>query len=437
MALKDSKDKLIHFICSEMPRQFNASDMAERTQQEQHHLPESLVKSESSLLSSYLQAFNFVELRLDNVLEMGSELPPDIYRCVNVRTLSLKNNFLRRISPEIGKMCKLERLFLTNNQLDNKSIPFTIAFCGSLSEVYLDNNLLDALPCILLRVRALDRVHRHGNHNYFKDTFMFYHTDINDRVLEIPGTKTNTLLSLQALAGNKVLTTRRNFYSDPTIPPRIKGQLTTLADTIELCDKCSDVLAHTHPRYRVFTFKNPYLGNTCVPFQHTACTAQCAHAIEVPARREQLNSARQQDWEYQQYIRESQLYLEDMERGSYFNSPGMIWTDTLRSKASRRSSTGSKSGLLSPVGPRSSSTTVTPLGVTGTRSGRVGSGGVGATSGGGTVSGGSCRTMSRSALATGGGSSSGSQTGLALLAATSRSNSSGSLRPAVNTCGIF
>jgi len=32
----------------------------------------------------------------------------------------------------------------------------------------LDHNLLDALPSVLLSVKTLKTVHRHGNHNYFK-----------------------------------------------------------------------------------------------------------------------------------------------------------------------------------------------------------------------------------------------------------------------------
>lgn len=34
---------------------------------------------------------------------------------------------------------------------------------------------------------ALRTVHRHGNHNYFKATFMWYHTDVNERILPEPG----------------------------------------------------------------------------------------------------------------------------------------------------------------------------------------------------------------------------------------------------------
>ena len=59
--------------------------------------------------------------------------------------------------------------------------------CRNLTELYIDNNLLDALPGIFLKINSLERVHRHGNHNYFKATFMWYHTDVNDRILECQG----------------------------------------------------------------------------------------------------------------------------------------------------------------------------------------------------------------------------------------------------------
>ncbi len=32
-------------------------------------------------------------------------------------------------------------------------------------------------------ISCAEQVYRHGNHNYFKATFMFYHTDIYDRIL--------------------------------------------------------------------------------------------------------------------------------------------------------------------------------------------------------------------------------------------------------------
>ena len=56
----------------------------------------------------------------------------------------------------------------------------------------------------------------------------------------------------------------------------------------------------------MFTFKNPYLGNTCVPFQHWACSRACAEAIEIPAHLEQMRAAEIMDEEYDHYIQEIQ-----------------------------------------------------------------------------------------------------------------------------------
>ena len=119
ITLKESKDKLIHFIRSELPKR----------KEEAFHLQKPFIST--SFLSSYLSSFNFVEMYLDSIFRIGevSSLPRELFQCCNVKTLSLRNNFLDTLPPDIGRLGKLERLFLTNNKLQNKSIPFTIAFC--------------------------------------------------------------------------------------------------------------------------------------------------------------------------------------------------------------------------------------------------------------------------------------------------------------------
>ena len=121
ITLKESKDKLIHFIRSELPKRKDDVQLI-GSQKPIHNV---------SFLSSYLSAFNFVEMNLDNVFRFGdvTYLPKEIFRCINLKTLSLRHNFLDSVPPDIGRLWKLERLFLTNNKLQNKSIPFTIAFC--------------------------------------------------------------------------------------------------------------------------------------------------------------------------------------------------------------------------------------------------------------------------------------------------------------------
>merc|ERR550519_2640557 len=311
ITLKESKDKLIHFIRSELPKRKDAIPLP--GSQKPIHA--------NSFLSSYLSAFNFVEMNLDNVFRFGdvTHLPRELFRCINLKTLSLRHNFLDTVPPDIGRLYKLERLFLTNNKLQNKSIPFTIAFCMNLTELYIDNNLLDALPGILLSITSLERVHRHGNHNYFKATFMWYHTDVNDRILECPGTsesqgRRHNPKTLQYLSSLAVIASKLNFYQSPHIPSRIKNYISNLCEFHDLCSNCGVARPYTAAGFKVFTFKNPYLGNTCVPFQHWACSRRCSQEVEVPARAEQLVSAKEQDRLYERYVRESISRLKPSQR---------------------------------------------------------------------------------------------------------------------------
>jgi Leucine-rich repeat (LRR) protein len=130
-----------------------------------------------NLLSSYLSTYNFTELHLDCLYRGPGDiipLPKEIFTfCVNVKLLSLKNNYLESLPADIGRMSNLQKLYLTNNRLQNRGIPYTLQFLKKLNELYLDNNLLDALPSFLLAMKSLHTVHRHGNHNYFKSTFMW------------------------------------------------------------------------------------------------------------------------------------------------------------------------------------------------------------------------------------------------------------------------
>lgn len=129
-----------------------------------------------NLLSTYLSTYNFTELHLDCLYRGPGDiipLPKEIFTCVNAKVLSLKNNYLESLPADVGRMSKLRKLYLTNNRIQNSGIPYTLQFLKELRDLYLDNNLLDALPSFLLSMSSLQTVHRHGNHNYFKSTFMW------------------------------------------------------------------------------------------------------------------------------------------------------------------------------------------------------------------------------------------------------------------------
>lgn len=262
-----------------------------------------------SLLSRYLKQYQFVELYLDNIFKYGGgNLPKEIFRCTNVKVLSLKHNFLEKLLPDIGQMQKLQYLALTDNRLDNSSIPYSLAFCRKLNVLKLDNNLLDALPGFLLTMPNLQTVHRHGNHNYFKATFMWYHTDINDRILPVPGTTPNKLepQSLQFLCASAIIASKINVFAAVNVPQMLLDYICSIYFDCNVCYNCFSANLKSLPGYKVFTFKNPYLGNTCVPFQHWACSMECAEAIEIPAREEQILTALEQDRQYDRHIQEAQ-----------------------------------------------------------------------------------------------------------------------------------
>ena len=90
----------------------------------------------------------------------------------------------------------------------------------------------------------------------------------------------------------------------------------------------------------MITFKNPYLGNTCVPFQHWACSETCATAIEIPARREQIEAASQLDQQYDKYVEscQRQYSVVSSERGKF----------PLRRSRRRAGVLGIKAGLSAP-----------------------------------------------------------------------------------------
>ncbi|KAH3853390.1 uncharacterized protein LOC127875269 [Dreissena polymorpha] len=264
----------------------------------------------STLLTTYLNMYQFTEFHLDSIFKYGEDnsLPKEIFKCPNIRHLSLKYNCLYYIPPDIGRLQQLEYLALTNNRLHVQSIPHTLIFCTKLHTLLLDNNHLDALPGFLLQMPNIETVHRHGNHNYFKSTFMWYHTDVYCRIMPLAssdGAKKQTM-SLQFWAAKALIGTRRNFFTDDNVASVLKDYLCDVYEMFNVCHKCARASSSNKPGFKVITFKNPYLGNTCVPFQHWVCSLECARDLEVPARHEQVRKMKEADTRYERYVRECQ-----------------------------------------------------------------------------------------------------------------------------------
>ncbi|KAJ8308992.1 hypothetical protein KUTeg_013866 [Tegillarca granosa] len=201
---------------------------------------------------------------LEKVGENGTDIPsPEdlgIFDCPSIKFLSLKYNCLDSLPADIGRMKRLEYLALTNNKLQVQSLPYTLTFCKKLRTLLLDNNLLDALPGFLLKMSTIKTVHRHGNHNYFKSTFMWYHTDVDYRIIPVWANSSPPLKnphSLQFWAAKTLIGLKVDFYSDPSV-------------------------------------------------------AVCAKALEVPARMEQIAAAKRLDEQYEEYVLECQKMFQSV-----------------------------------------------------------------------------------------------------------------------------
>lgn len=142
-------------------------------------------------------------------------------------------------------MANLEYLALTNNKLQNKSVPYALTFCSRLKTLMLDNNLLDALPGFLLKMPSLETVHRHGNHNYFKSTFMWYHTDVNERILSVPGNaeflppSTRRPRSLQFWSAKAIVGSKINFFATGKIAPAMRDYIANIYSQFSVCGCCN------------------------------------------------------------------------------------------------------------------------------------------------------------------------------------------------------
>ena len=114
----------------------------------------------------------------------------------------------------------------------------------------LDNNLLDALPGYLLKMPSLETVHRHGNHNYFKSTFMWYHTDVNERILAVSGTidfMPHEPESLQFWAAKAVMGSKVNFYADCCVTPVLKDYISDIYTLFNVCGSCNTAKLISQP----------------------------------------------------------------------------------------------------------------------------------------------------------------------------------------------
>ena len=99
------------------------------------------------------------ELSLNN--NQLSSLPPEISQLSNLTTLSLENNQLSSLPPEFSQLSNLTTLYLHNNQLS--SLPPEFSQLSNLTTLSLSNNQLSSLPPEISQLSNLTTLYLHNN----------------------------------------------------------------------------------------------------------------------------------------------------------------------------------------------------------------------------------------------------------------------------------
>ena len=90
-----------------------------------------------------------------------TSIPPEITGMVNLRCLTLSNNQLTSIPPEIGQLVNMWQLSLSNNQLT--SIPREIGNLVKLIILKLNHNQLTSIPTEIHALVDLEVLHVEHN----------------------------------------------------------------------------------------------------------------------------------------------------------------------------------------------------------------------------------------------------------------------------------
>lgn len=90
------------------------------------------------------------------------ELPDEFGKCVNIRSINLLKDYnLQRITPEIGKLTKLE--FLRADLTELRELPREIGNCTELEVLVIDNTRITSIPEELGNCTQLKYLDVHGN----------------------------------------------------------------------------------------------------------------------------------------------------------------------------------------------------------------------------------------------------------------------------------
>lgn len=231
----------------------------------------------------YIHEYNFVEIHLD-YLNLKTKIPEQIFQCRNLRILSLNGNGLRTLSPNIGRLKKLQVLQLTDNYLETKSLPYSLTFCRNLHTLYLDNNKMIVLPGFLLEMKNLQTIRRLSTKFTLREVWI---TTKYYRIEEIKKLSQEILVdavpSLVKLAAGNIIVSKLDYFSIDGLSTTLQNVISKYYNDFFICENCTQPSSGTASkscRYEVNTYRYGHLGNYWTTFVHKACSRSCAEHLD-------------------------------------------------------------------------------------------------------------------------------------------------------------
>lgn len=116
-------------------------------------------KTYYSLEEALADSDHVYKLSLSN--QKIKKLPPEIGKLKNLQWLTVSENRLKTLPPEIGQLRNLEFLSVFDNRL--KYIPLEISNLGNLKAFYLGKNMLTEMPVWIGGLKKLVRMDLSAN----------------------------------------------------------------------------------------------------------------------------------------------------------------------------------------------------------------------------------------------------------------------------------
>jgi len=124
-----------------------------------------LLVSLSKLRESIKYQGTIYELYKETKLSLNNNqikiLPPEIGSLTNLQTLSLNNNQIKSLPSEVGNLIQLRNLWIDNNRME--TLPPEIGNLRNLRELWLDRNKITSLPPEIGKLGELRTVYLSNN----------------------------------------------------------------------------------------------------------------------------------------------------------------------------------------------------------------------------------------------------------------------------------